>query len=109
MKYEIYKIVFGEKSYYNDNKTKTWKSQETLMSTLEYTVSMLETMSEEKSKEVQKFIQYIIFRDAENVLMELLSEDEIVKQLTESMEKSDRGVTTPANIVSHQMKEKYAV
>lgn len=79
------------------------------MSTLEYTVSMLETMSEEKLKEVQNFIQYVIFRDTGNAPMELLSENVIVKQLTESMEKSDKGATTPANAVSQRMREKYAI
>lgn len=79
------------------------------MSTLEYTVSMLEAMPEEKLKEIQNFIQYIIFRDAGNVPMELLSEDVIVKQLTESMEKSDMGATTPASVVSQRMREKYAI
>lgn len=47
---------------------------------------MLEKMSEEKLKEVQTFIQYIMFRDTENTPLELLSEDIIVSQLTESME-----------------------
>lgn len=79
------------------------------MSTLEYTVSMLETMPEEKLKEVQNFIQYIIFRDAGTTSLELLSEDMIVRQLTQSMERSDMGNTTPANIVSQQMREKYAI
>lgn len=79
------------------------------MSTLEYTVSILETMSEEKLKEVQNYIQYLIFRDAGNAALELLNEDAIVEQLTKSMEKSDMGATTPAEAVSHQMREKYAV
>lgn len=79
------------------------------MSTLEYTVSMLETMSEDKLKEVQNFIQYLIFRDERNTLMEVLSEDEIVEQLTKSMEKSDMGATTPGSIVSQRMREKYAL
>lgn len=79
------------------------------MSTLEYTVSMLETMSEEKLREVQNFIQYIIFRDAGDTLVKMLSEDMIVRQLTESMEKSDMGATTPANVVSQKMREKYAI
>ncbi len=50
------------------------------MSTLEYTVSLLETMPED-----------------------------IVRQLTESMKKSDMGATTPADVVSQRMKEKYAI
>lgn len=79
------------------------------MSTLEYTVSMLEKMSEEKLKEVQNYIRYIIFRDAENTSMELLSEDEIVEQLTKSMEKSDMGAITSASEVSKRMREKYAI
>ena len=42
------------------------------MSTLEYTVSMLQAMPEEKLKEVQSYIQYITFRDAGNMLTEML-------------------------------------
>ena len=79
------------------------------MSTLEYTISMLETMPEDKLREVQKYIQYLIFRDMGDIPMEALSEDVIVRQLTESMKKSDMGATTSANIVSQRMKEKYAI
>lgn len=38
-----------------------------------------------------------------------LSEDELVRELTESIQKSDRGVTKPARTVSKSMREKYAV
>ena len=79
------------------------------MSTLEYTISLLETMSEEKLKEIQNYIQYIIFRDDATMLFKPLSEEEIVKQLTESMKKSDTGATTPADVVSQRMREKYAI
>ncbi len=79
------------------------------MSTLEYTISMLETMPEDKLKEVQKYIQYLIFKDMSDMPIESLSEDVIVRQLTESMKKSDMGFTTPAGIVSQRMKEKYAI
>ena len=79
------------------------------MSTLEYTISMLEAMPEDKLREVQKYIQYLIFRDMSDMTMEALSEDVIVRQLTESMRKSDMGATTSANIVSQRMKEKYAI
>lgn len=79
------------------------------MSTLEYTISLLETMSEEKLREVQNYIKYITFRDEGGMPLQSLSEDEIVKQLTESMIKSDMGATTPANVVSRQMREKYAI
>ncbi|MCM1026678.1 MAG: hypothetical protein NC432_09590 [Roseburia sp.] len=79
------------------------------MSTLEYTVSMLEAIPEEKLKEVQRYIQYIMFRDTENPITELLTEDAIVEQLTASMEKSDMGATIPASIVSQKMKEKYVI
>ncbi|MCM1124756.1 MAG: hypothetical protein NC302_08025, partial [Bacteroidales bacterium] len=79
------------------------------MSTLEYTISMLETMPEEKLREVQKYIQYLIFKDMGDMPMEALSEEVIVKQLTESMKKSDMGATTSADIVSQRMKEKYAI
>ncbi|MCM1126553.1 MAG: hypothetical protein NC429_08770 [Lachnospiraceae bacterium] len=79
------------------------------MSALEYTVSLLETMSEDKLKEVQKYIQYLIFKDLGDMSMEYLSEEAIARQLTESMKKSDMGVTTPADVVSQQMKEKYAI
>lgn len=38
-----------------------------------------------------------------------LSEEELVKQLTDSMKKSDMGATTPANEVSQRMRQKYAI
>lgn len=38
-----------------------------------------------------------------------LREGEIVKELTESMKKSDMGATTPADVVSRKMSEKYAI
>ena len=79
------------------------------MSTLEYTISMLETMPEDKLREVQKYIQYLIFKDMADMPMESFNEDIIVRQLTESMKKSDMGATTPADIVSQRMKEKYAI
>ncbi len=79
------------------------------MSTLEYTVSMLETMPEEKLKEVQSYIQYLMFRDIGNVQAEMLTEDAIVEQLSKSMEESDMGKTTPASVVSQRMRDKYAV
>lgn len=79
------------------------------MSTLEYTISLLEAMPEEKLKEIQNYIQYIIFRDDATKPFKPLSEKEIVKQLTESMKKSDMGATTPANVVSQRMREKYAI
>lgn len=79
------------------------------MSTLEYTISMLETMPEDKLREVQKYIQYLIYKDMSNIPMESFNEDVIVRQLTESMKKSDMGATTPANVVSQRMKEKYAI
>ena len=37
-----------------------------------------------------------------------LSEDELVKELSESIEKSDMGATKPAREVSKSMREKYA-
>ena len=79
------------------------------MSTLEYTISMLETMPEDKLREVQKYIQYLIFKDMSDMPMESFNEDVIVRQLTESMKKSDMGATTSADIVSQRMKEKYAI
>lgn len=79
------------------------------MSTLEYTISMLETMPEDKLREVQKYIQYLIFKDMSDMPMESFNEDVIVRQLTESMKKSDMGATTPADFVSQKMKEKYAI
>ena len=79
------------------------------MSTLEYTISMLETMPEDKLREVQKYIQYLIFKDMGDMPMESFNEDIIVRQLIESMKKSDMGATTPADIVSQRMKEKYAI
>ena len=49
------------------------------------------------------------FKDMDDVPMELFYEDVIVRQLIESMRKSDMGATTPADIVSQRMKEKYAI
>ncbi len=57
------------------------------MSTLENTVSMLEAMPEERLKEV---------------IMEPLTENAIVGQLTTSMEKSDICATIPAGVVSQK-------
>ncbi len=79
------------------------------MSTLEYTVLMLKTMPEETLKEVQNYIQYLLFRDAGTVAMELLNEDDIVDKLTKSIEMSDGGATTPASEVAEQMRKKYAI
>lgn len=42
-----------------------------------------------------------------NTSFKRYSEDEIVKQLIESMKKSNMGATTPANVVSQKMREKY--
>lgn len=79
------------------------------MSTLEYTVSMLETMPEDRLKEVQNYIRYIAFRDEGSVLTEMLTEDTLVEQLRDSMEKSDMGETVPASVVSQRMRKKYVV
>lgn len=79
------------------------------MSTLEYTVSMLETMPEDRLKEVQNYIRYIAFRDEGSVLTEMLTEDALVEQLRASMEKSDLGETVPASVVSQRMRKKYVV
>ncbi len=79
------------------------------MSTLEYTISLLETMPEEKLKEIQNYIQYIIFRDDAAMPFKPLSEEDLVKQLTESMKKSDMGAIIPADVVSQRMREKYVI
>lgn len=55
----------------------------------------------------QDSVQKLTFRDRNDMPVEFLSEDAIVRQLTESMKKSDRGVTTLADIVSRRMREKY--
>lgn len=79
------------------------------MSTLEYTISLLETMPEEKLREIQNYIQYIIFRDDAAMPFKPLSEEDLVKQLTESMKKSDMGAIIPADVVSQRMREKYVI
>lgn len=79
------------------------------MSTFEYTVLMLETMPEDRLKEVQNYIRYIAFRDERSVLTEMLTEDALVEQLKESMKKSDLGETVPASVVSQRMRKKYVV
>lgn len=80
------------------------------MSTLEYTVSMLETMSEDKLIEVQNYIRYIIFKDTEGMSpLKPLTEDMLVDQLADSMKKSDTGMVTSADEVSRRMREKYEI
>ena len=80
------------------------------MNTLEYTVSMLETMSEDKLIEVQNYIRYIIFKDTEETSpLTPLTEDMIVDQLTDSIKKSDEGMLTSADEVSRRMREKYEI
>lgn len=80
------------------------------MSTLDYTISMLETMPEDKLMEVQNYIRYIIFRDKEDVSpLTPLTEDMLVEQLTTSMKKSDMGMVTSADEVSRKMREKYGI
>ena len=41
--------------------------------------------------------------------LQKFSEDELVEQLTDSMEKSNKGETKSAREISKQMREKYAV
>jgi hypothetical protein len=80
------------------------------MSTLDYTISMLEAMPEDKLMEVQNYIRYIIFRDKEDVSpLTPLTEDMLVEQLTTSMKKSDMGMVTSADEVSRKMREKYGI
>jgi hypothetical protein len=80
------------------------------MSTLDYTISMLETMPEDKLMEVQNYIRYIIFRDKEDVSpLTPLTEDMLVEQLITSMKKSDMGMVTSADEVSRKMREKYGI
>jgi hypothetical protein len=80
------------------------------MSTLDYTISMLKTMPEDKLMEVQNYIRYIIFRDKEDVSpLTPLTEDMLVEQLTTSMKKSDMGMVTSADEVSRKMREKYGI
>lgn len=64
-------------------------------------------MSGRKMTGEQDSVQKLTFRDRNDMPVEFLSEDAIVRQLTESMKKSDRGVTTLADIVSRRMREKY--
>ena len=51
------------------------------MSTLEYTVSMLETMPEEKMKEVQNYIRYLAFRDEREILLSIYLSDYSIANL----------------------------
>lgn len=64
-------------------------------------------MSGRKMTGEQDSVQKLTFRDRNDMPVEFLSEDAIVRQLTESMRKSDRGVATLADIVSRRMREKY--
>jgi hypothetical protein len=80
------------------------------MSTLDYTVSMLEKMPEDKLMEVLNYIRYIMFRDNEGTsLVPPLTEDMLVEQLTASIKKSDMGMVTSVDEVSGRMREKYGI
>jgi hypothetical protein len=78
-------------------------------STLEATVSMLESMSENELKEVQNYIRYIIYKNDEVSVYKPMSEAEIVEQLLQSVERSDKGYTKSAKEVSDEMRERYAI
>lgn len=60
---------------------------------------------------IDKFLVVCYNRDDETMPFKLLSKEEFIKQITESMKKSDMGATTPANEVSQRMrgKRKYNV
>jgi Mn-dependent DtxR family transcriptional regulator len=79
------------------------------MNTLETTVSMLQTMSENDLMEVQNYIRYILYKNEETEIFKTYSEDELVEQLTKSIEQSNKGYTKPASEVSRKMRERYAV
>jgi hypothetical protein len=80
------------------------------MSTLDYTISMLKTMPENKLIEIQNYIRYIIYRDTEEIVpFTPLSEDMLVDQLTASIQKSNMGMVTSADDVSRSMRAKYGI
>lgn len=63
-----------------------------------YGLSEIEGMSKDLGKEMGNGIDLL-----------RMSEDQLVKEMEESIRKSDAGHTRPAAIVSKEMREKYAV
>ena len=68
----------------------------------------IEGLSADDYNMVTMLVDRLSEKSEENGLRRL-SEDELVKELTESIQKSDKGATKPARTISKSMKEKYAV
>jgi hypothetical protein len=77
------------------------------MGTAELTAK-IENLSEEDYNMVIMLVNRLSEKSEVNGLQKF-SEDELVEQLTASMEKSNNGETKPAHEVAKQMREKYAV
>mgnify|MGYP004652169241 FL=1 len=68
----------------------------------------IEGLSADDYNMVTMLVDRLSEKSEENGLRRL-SEDELVKELTESIQKSDKGATKPARTISKSMREKYAV
>lgn len=68
----------------------------------------IESLSEEDYNMVIMLVNRLSEK-SEKFGLQKLSEDELVEQLSDSIKKSDMGVTKPAREVSRSMREKYAV
>ena len=68
----------------------------------------IEGLSADDYNMVTMLVDRLSEKSEENGLRRL-SGDELVKELTESIQKSDKGATKPARTVSKSMREKYAV
>lgn len=68
----------------------------------------IESLSEEDYNMVIMLVNRLSEK-SEKFGLQKLSEDELVEQLSDSIKKSDMGVTKAAREVSRSMREKYAV
>lgn len=68
----------------------------------------IESLSDEDYNMVIMLVNRLSEKSESNGLQKF-SEDELVEQLTASMEKSNKGETKSAREVAKQMREKYAV
>ena len=83
------------------------KGVDTSMNIAELTAK-IESLSADDYNMVNMLVDRLSEKSEGNGLRRL-SEDGLVKELTESIQKSDKGVTKPARTVSKSMREKYAV
>ena len=89
------------------NKENRWKGVVIVMEVAELT-----TKIENLSKEDYNMVIMLVNRlseKSENCALEKMGEDELVEQLSDSIRKSNLGLTKSAKEVSRSMRDKYAI